>query len=160
MAIVWLFPLLGAIIGAFTLLTAMTGSNGAPQQAAGAAIACGLCVVPYIAARAIQELLATGSSSIRAGQINNSGVSPAGDVASARPNTLGAGAMIAVAVLLLVILAVVAISMSASSETSGTSGTSEARQACLEFKAIFDTLSSPTASQNQTAAGCRAKGYW
>lgn len=43
--------LLGSLAGAVMLLNAMTLSNGAPQQAAGAAMAIGFAVIPYCFAR-------------------------------------------------------------------------------------------------------------
>ena len=53
--LIWIAPLLGAILGGIELL-ALGGAESAPQQAAGAAMACGYAVVPYVLARAIQAL--------------------------------------------------------------------------------------------------------
>jgi hypothetical protein len=55
MILVWVLALLGSIAGGFTLLSVFAQS-GAPQQAAAAALAVGLAVIPYCFARAIDEL--------------------------------------------------------------------------------------------------------
>lgn len=53
----WVISLLGAIVGGGMLLIAVTSSNGAPQEAAGAAMACGFAIIPYVFARAVSELV-------------------------------------------------------------------------------------------------------
>ncbi len=50
----WFLSLMGSIAGGFMLLVAISASNGAPQQAAGAAIALGLAVIPYVFTRCIE----------------------------------------------------------------------------------------------------------
>jgi hypothetical protein len=55
-AFVWLITFVGALVGGLFLLIAFFGSNGAPQQAAGAAIGIGCAVIPYCLARAVSEL--------------------------------------------------------------------------------------------------------
>jgi len=52
----WVITLLCAILAGLVLGFTVLAAAGAPQQAAGAAIALGLAVIPYIATRAIQEL--------------------------------------------------------------------------------------------------------
>lgn len=54
---VWLAAICGAGMGAFTLVTGLAGSTGAPQQAAVAGIACAFAILPYCFARAITEML-------------------------------------------------------------------------------------------------------
>ncbi len=46
--------LLGAVAGGVTLFGTFAGSKSAPQEAAGAAIAVALAVIPYVFARAVQ----------------------------------------------------------------------------------------------------------
>lgn len=62
--IVYLLPIVGALLGAFVLLTTLSGAQGAPQEAAGAAIACALGLLPYVFARAVHIMY---SSSPEAG---------------------------------------------------------------------------------------------
>lgn len=45
---------LGAIIGALQLAGTMQSATGAPQQAAGAAMACAYAVIPYVLMRAVE----------------------------------------------------------------------------------------------------------
>lgn len=54
----WVVTIVCCIIAGIVLLTTSIGSNGAPQQAAGAAIAAALAVIPYVFSRAIAELTA------------------------------------------------------------------------------------------------------
>lgn len=49
------FAALGAVLGGLVLVLSVVGSSGAPQQAAGAAIAVALAVIPYVLARANAE---------------------------------------------------------------------------------------------------------
>jgi len=52
----WIITIIGAVLGTLTLLGTLFGSNGAPQEAAGAAIAVAFTVIPYCLARAISEI--------------------------------------------------------------------------------------------------------
>ncbi|MBK7096740.1 MAG: hypothetical protein IPH57_17375 [Saprospiraceae bacterium] len=52
----WIFTIIGAILGIVILFATLFDSTGAPQQAAGAAIAVAFAVIPYCIARAISEL--------------------------------------------------------------------------------------------------------
>lgn len=52
----WILSVLGAVAGGVQLLL-VEAQPGAPQQAAAAAIAVGLAVIPYCLARAVSELL-------------------------------------------------------------------------------------------------------
>lgn len=52
----WIITLICCIIAGLTLVATMTSSNGAPQEAAGAAIACAVVVIPYVFTRAVTEL--------------------------------------------------------------------------------------------------------
>jgi hypothetical protein len=54
--LLWLAVLLGALFGALTLALTNATASGAPQQAAGAAIAVGYGVLPYVLARAWDAL--------------------------------------------------------------------------------------------------------
>jgi hypothetical protein len=46
----------GSLVGGIVFFDALVSSNGAPQQAAGAALAIGFGVLPYVFARAADEL--------------------------------------------------------------------------------------------------------
>jgi len=64
--ILWILTLLGALGGGLTLLGVTFSANGAPQQAAGAAMAAALAVIPYCLARAFSELGATNTEKLLA----------------------------------------------------------------------------------------------
>lgn len=53
--IFWILAFFGAIFGGM-LVVGSFGEDSAPKQAASAAVGCGFAVVPYVVARAIQEL--------------------------------------------------------------------------------------------------------
>lgn len=53
MQIVYVFPLIGAIIAVLITLGTLVMTNSAPQEAAGYAMACAFAVVPYVLARSI-----------------------------------------------------------------------------------------------------------
>jgi len=52
---------IGSVIGAFLLVFTIVGSQSAPQQAAGAAMAIGLAIVPYVFSRCIQIIVSETS---------------------------------------------------------------------------------------------------
>lgn len=52
----WVCALLGAVGGGFVGYMSVVMASGAPQEAAGAAIGCLIAVVPYVFARAVDEL--------------------------------------------------------------------------------------------------------
>lgn len=52
----WVITILCCIVAGIILISTSIGSNGAPQQAAGAAIAAALVVIPYVFTRAVSEL--------------------------------------------------------------------------------------------------------
>jgi magnesium-transporting ATPase (P-type) len=54
--ICWLFTIIGVLIGTYVFVVTLTKSNGAPQEAAGAAIALCFVVIPYVLARAVEKL--------------------------------------------------------------------------------------------------------
>jgi hypothetical protein len=54
--IFFLCTFIGCLIGGMFLFMAVTSANGAPQEAAGAAIAVAFAVIPYCFARSIQEM--------------------------------------------------------------------------------------------------------
>ena len=54
MNIFWLIALLGSLVGGLIMVVTLSSSNGAPQEAAGAAIAVGFAVIPYCFARCLQ----------------------------------------------------------------------------------------------------------
>lgn len=56
MILIWLLVLLGAGLGGLELYDVVRTATGAPQQAAGAAMAMALAVIPYVVARAIMAI--------------------------------------------------------------------------------------------------------
>jgi len=52
----WFISLVGSATGLVTLIGTLGGANGAPQEAAGAAIAVAFAVIPYCFARAMSEM--------------------------------------------------------------------------------------------------------
>lgn len=52
----WAMAIVGAVFGALQLVMGEASATGAPQQAASAAMACATAVVPYVLARAVDEL--------------------------------------------------------------------------------------------------------
>jgi hypothetical protein len=58
----WIITLIGSAIGFFVLIITLFGSNGAPQEAAGAAIAVAFSVIPYCFARALSEMEPKGQN--------------------------------------------------------------------------------------------------
>lgn len=56
LAVFWILTILGVFAGAVTFIDAMFTANGTPQQAAGAAMAVAMAVLPYCLARAMSEL--------------------------------------------------------------------------------------------------------
>jgi ammonia channel protein AmtB len=55
--LLWLLTILGSLFGALVGLVGVLGANGAPQEAAAAAIGVACAVIPYCLARAVSELL-------------------------------------------------------------------------------------------------------
>ncbi len=54
--LLWVVTAVAAAFGAFVFVTSTMAANGAPQEAAGAAMAVALAVIPYIFTRCMQEL--------------------------------------------------------------------------------------------------------
>ncbi|ONG55729.1 hypothetical protein BKE38_08665 [Pseudoroseomonas deserti] len=52
----YVLTIIGALIGGFWLLMAIFGAKSAPQEAAAAAIAAACAIIPYVFARAVQEI--------------------------------------------------------------------------------------------------------
>lgn len=55
--LVWILVALASVIAAGILGLTFLGANGAPQQAAGAAVALGVVIIPYCFARALTEIV-------------------------------------------------------------------------------------------------------
>jgi NAD(P)H-hydrate repair Nnr-like enzyme with NAD(P)H-hydrate dehydratase domain len=53
--ILWVLTILGSLFGAVVLVAGVLNANGAPQEAAAAAIGVGCAVIPYCLARAVSE---------------------------------------------------------------------------------------------------------
>lgn len=62
MQFIWILPVLGAALGGYQLLIVHDSAQSAPQQAAGAAMACAYAVVPYVIARSIQAISDAGTA--------------------------------------------------------------------------------------------------
>lgn len=60
----WVVTFFGAVAGAFTLVESLS-ADSAPKQAAAAAIAVGLAVIPYCMARAVTELSAPSLTELK-----------------------------------------------------------------------------------------------
>lgn len=56
MKFLWLLTFVGSFIGGLMNLFALFGSNTAPQEAAGAAMAVACAVIPYCMARSVAEM--------------------------------------------------------------------------------------------------------
>jgi hypothetical protein len=56
MKVLWVVVAIASVLGGLTLFLTVGDANGAPQEAAGAAIAVALAVIPYCFARALSEL--------------------------------------------------------------------------------------------------------
>lgn len=54
MKVFWLLPILGAVLGSLVFLLTLGAARGAPQEAAGYAMAMAIAVIPYVLTRAIQ----------------------------------------------------------------------------------------------------------
>lgn len=52
----WVVTIICCVIAGIVLMSTAFASDGAPQQAAGAAIAAALVVIPYVFTRAVSEL--------------------------------------------------------------------------------------------------------
>jgi hypothetical protein len=56
MRFIWILPLLGSLVAGLQFFDSLISATSAPQQAAGAAMAMGWAVLPYVFARAAEEL--------------------------------------------------------------------------------------------------------
>ncbi len=54
--IFWIITIIGSGLGLLILIATLMGASGAPQEAAGAAIAVAFAVIPYCVARAVSEM--------------------------------------------------------------------------------------------------------
>lgn len=52
----WIITIIGSILGALTAFAGVAGANGAPQEAAAAAMGLAFAVIPYCLARAASEI--------------------------------------------------------------------------------------------------------
>jgi hypothetical protein len=52
----WVLTVLGGLFSAFALTVTLASANGAPQEAAGAAVSCAIAIIPYVLARASEGL--------------------------------------------------------------------------------------------------------
>jgi hypothetical protein len=52
----WILSFLGSLAAGFQLLDTFASAKSAPQQAAGAALAAAIAIIPYCLARAVNEL--------------------------------------------------------------------------------------------------------
>lgn len=54
----WVLTIIGSVIGGFFMVDALLVSTSAPQQGAAAAVAVGFAVLPYVFARACDQIAA------------------------------------------------------------------------------------------------------
>jgi len=54
--LLWALTLIGALLGGLVIVFTTLAAKGAPQEAAGYAMACALAVVPYVFTRAALQL--------------------------------------------------------------------------------------------------------
>lgn len=59
MKALWILPIIGAILGALTFLLTLASARGAPQEAAGHAMALALAIIPYVLVRAVYAMTET-----------------------------------------------------------------------------------------------------
>ena len=59
----WILTALGAAVGLLELISGIGGAESAPQEAAAAAIAVALAVIPYVFTRAMEGALAKEGTS-------------------------------------------------------------------------------------------------
>ena len=52
----WVLVIIGSLFGGCTLIDGFLSAKSAPQQAAAAAAACGLAIIPYCIARAASAI--------------------------------------------------------------------------------------------------------
>lgn len=52
----WVITILATVVAVGVLLLTFGAAKGAPQEAAGAAIACAIVVIPYVFTRALEGL--------------------------------------------------------------------------------------------------------
>jgi hypothetical protein len=55
----WLIALAGALVGGGVAIAGINSAHSAPQEAAAAGMAVAVAVIPYVLARAVQELAST-----------------------------------------------------------------------------------------------------
>lgn len=56
MSFLWICTLLASVLAGLVLVASVVGAKGAPQEAAGAAIALCVAVIPYVFTRAIEGI--------------------------------------------------------------------------------------------------------
>lgn len=54
----WIICIIACLIAGLVLFQTLAGASGAPQEAAGAAIACAIAIIPYVFARSVEKLSA------------------------------------------------------------------------------------------------------
>jgi hypothetical protein len=59
MKALWLVPIIGALLGSLVFLLTLASATGAPQEAAGHAMAIALAVIPYVLVRAVYFMTET-----------------------------------------------------------------------------------------------------
>lgn len=143
---IWILPLLGCIVAAFFLLDSILGTKSAVQQGAEAAVASACVVIPYVFARAVQEMGLKWPS-------------PAEPSDRKFPYRMLLRAALYSVGFVVVVAAIGAIASYISDLPDGPSGPA-VEKACKEFKPTYDTLSAPTTEQLKIARNCRLRGYW
>jgi len=52
----WILTIIFSVLGGLVFVGAVVSSNGAPQEAAGSAMALCLAVIPYVISRSVSEI--------------------------------------------------------------------------------------------------------
>ena len=52
----WVLTMIGSVLGGLVVLFGVIGANGAPQEAAAAAVGISMAAIPYCLARAASEM--------------------------------------------------------------------------------------------------------
>ena len=167
MTFFWVVAIIGALWGGVELFFVFASAASAPQQAAGAAMAAALAIVPYTLARSIY--LVSGSEEVRrqtalladiARLIRNPAETGLPEAAPLHPANKSHGVMIGIGVAFLLVVMMLISGLPAGFIGGARQESVDAKKACLEFKEVFVELKEPTSRMAATAVDCRAKGYW
>lgn len=100
----YILPILGACLGGWMFVEVLVSAQSAPQQAAGAAMACACAILPYVFARGMVELGegAPRTTQDATHQLQAESITSDSQASAKRKRTLLLGAAIVVAAVLAV----------------------------------------------------------